>query len=542
MTAAWEAALAPEPEAERPSHSAPRQPRKVDGTREEKRRHAYAEAALLSESEAVRNAAKGERNHQLNRSAFALGQLVAGAHLTEDEVITELTDAARAAGLGKVEIQKTIASGLKGGKAEPRSIPEPEPEPSNGMGNGMPEPPPGRFDDEHEPIEPPAEADAQTASLFATKWISLGDQPDLLTSEPPRQRWLLTRYHHGREIGVLPRGKTGVIVGAGGSSKTNVSIQLGVDVARGGVWLDTFHVQEPGHVLLALAEEDLDEFRRRFWRACNARELSLDERRELAARVHVLPLHGQPVALLASPAPGVLIPSPAAQQLRHELEQRGVDWSLVILDPLSRWASGGVEGDNEAATRFCQVVETLTTVRGNPTVLVVHHSSQSSVRSGSSDARGVTGIRDGFRWMASLDVTEGESGERAIRLRNKKSNYSLEFEELTLVRSQEPGCEGMLRLATPAEAQHLSPEPAGTGRPTVSDDDLAERLLATLRKLGRAKAKRDLVEKTEGTDGKKYAALSALLSSGRIVRDAEGFMVAAETHDAAEPAAKDAAQ
>ena len=152
MTAAWTAEL--EPELERPrSQSAPRQPRKVDGSREEKRRHAYVEAALRGESEAVRNAPKGTRNQQLNTSAFALGQLVGAGHISEDEVITELTDAAQAAGLAKVETQKTIASGMNAGKAEPRQIPEPEP--SNGFGNGYDGPPPGRFE-EDEPERAPA--------------------------------------------------------------------------------------------------------------------------------------------------------------------------------------------------------------------------------------------------------------------------------------------------------------------------------------------------------------------------------------------------
>jgi hypothetical protein len=133
-----------------------------------------------------------------------------------------------------------------------------------------------------------------------------------------------------------------------------------------------------------------------------------------------------------------------------------VDWSLIIMDPLSRWAGGGVESNNEAATRFVQVVETLTTVRGKPSALLAHHSSQVSARAGQSDARGVTGIRDGFRWQASLDLIADEEDDlEGILLRNPKSNYSLRFRPLLLVRNSEPGIEGTLRPAEPDEEEAL---------------------------------------------------------------------------------------
>jgi hypothetical protein len=172
--------------------------------------------------------------------------------------------------------------------------------------------------------------------------------------------------------------------------------------------------------------------------------------------LHLLPLHGVPVALTWSPAHGLVETSDFAVALRDKLNNHGVDWGLVILDPLSRWAGGGIESNNEAATRFVQVVETLTSVRGSPSVLVAHHSSQMTSRAGESDARGVTGIRDGFRWMASMDaIADDEGNVDGVMLRNRKSNYSLRFKPILLVRELEPGIEGTLRKATEAEADAL---------------------------------------------------------------------------------------
>jgi hypothetical protein len=80
----------------------------------------YATAAMESELKRLRQAAQGERNEQLNRSAFALGQLVGGGLLDEVTITQALTDAALALGLGEGEAAATIASGLAGGIKLPR--------------------------------------------------------------------------------------------------------------------------------------------------------------------------------------------------------------------------------------------------------------------------------------------------------------------------------------------------------------------------------------------------------------------------------------
>lgn len=81
---------------------------------------AYARRALESEAGKVLLAPVGERNDTLNRAAFALGQLVAGAGLDVDEVIGALLVAAERCGLEANEARRTIASGLAAGAVQPR--------------------------------------------------------------------------------------------------------------------------------------------------------------------------------------------------------------------------------------------------------------------------------------------------------------------------------------------------------------------------------------------------------------------------------------
>ena len=87
---------------------------------------AYVDAALEQELEAVRSAPKGTRNEQLNRSAFALGQLVGAGWIAEATVSAMLENAA--AGLAKddgaLAVRKTIASGLRSGARQPRQMPD----------------------------------------------------------------------------------------------------------------------------------------------------------------------------------------------------------------------------------------------------------------------------------------------------------------------------------------------------------------------------------------------------------------------------------
>jgi hypothetical protein len=94
----------------------------------------YVAAALADECRQVRETPEGERNHQLNVSALKLGRLVASGLVEEDLVRAELTGAARAAGLTPRETSRTITSGLRKGKQNPRDPGEPTGTSSNGTG------------------------------------------------------------------------------------------------------------------------------------------------------------------------------------------------------------------------------------------------------------------------------------------------------------------------------------------------------------------------------------------------------------------------
>ncbi|MGB2569233.1 bifunctional DNA primase/polymerase [Micromonospora citrea] len=82
----------------------------------------YVAAAIRRQVAHLTAATDGQRNHALFTSAVALGQLAAGGALTEDDVTAVLEPPALSIGLRHGEIARTIASGLRVGARNPRTL------------------------------------------------------------------------------------------------------------------------------------------------------------------------------------------------------------------------------------------------------------------------------------------------------------------------------------------------------------------------------------------------------------------------------------
>ena len=83
----------------------------------------YGARALQVECRAIADAREGERNAQLNRSAFSVFQLVFGGEIPEAEAEAELLRAALSTGMKEREARATIESARKGGMRKPRTAP-----------------------------------------------------------------------------------------------------------------------------------------------------------------------------------------------------------------------------------------------------------------------------------------------------------------------------------------------------------------------------------------------------------------------------------
>lgn len=320
---------------------------------------------------------------------------------------------------------------------------------------------------------------AKAIGKLRDKWKTLHELGglDWFAIAPPHRRWLLELAGLDadtgeRSTGVLPLGKVGMLAAAGAAGKTMALVQLALAVATGREWLDTYTTPNPGHVLLALGEEDIEEVRRRIFYAAKLMRLT-DEQRQLAAdRIVALPLAGTRLALTE---PGAET-SPVLEELTDLLNESGHEWRLIVLDPLSRFAGCDTEKDNAAATIFIEAVETLLEVPGRPTVLLAHHTNKSSRgddgnATATNAVRGSSGLTDGARWVSQLEPykLEFKDDEDRVTLAFSKTNYTRRLPRLVLVR-----CDGgALRAETEAERkereQHEREQPKpGAGRPQSS--------------------------------------------------------------------------
>lgn len=359
-----------------------------------------------------------------------------------------------------------------------------------------------------EPAAPPPDA-------IRSAWRPIGRAA--LDTRPEPRRWLLRHPTKDWQPcdpnfgdGMLPLGKAGLLAAEGGAGKTAVLIQLAICVVTGERWLGHFVIgaeAQGRRVVLALAEEDFEEVGRRMFEACDALGLDEAERELVAEQVIVLPLAGEPVALLeAEPYGGAIRETPALASLRRLLSDEAHPLALVVLDPLARWAGADAESDSRIATRLIQAVESLTRCPGGPAVIVAHHSSKLARRAGDVDARGSTAITDGLRWAGTLRA-DGE----AVMFRQSKSNYSRPMpHELRLVR----GAGGVLRAST--EADDGERDRAERDRRNADLDRDVSKMVAALREKGPAPTKALVIAWAHLGTGPGRLALADAMSRGLI--------------------------
>ena len=83
----------------------------------------YCAAAITAELKSLAAAREGQRNHQLNETAFALARFVAAGVVPEDWARGELEGAAIQIGLPVIEARRTIGSAFAAGLRNPRELP-----------------------------------------------------------------------------------------------------------------------------------------------------------------------------------------------------------------------------------------------------------------------------------------------------------------------------------------------------------------------------------------------------------------------------------
>jgi hypothetical protein len=285
-------------------------------------------------------------------------------------------------------------------------------------------------------------AQAHRSKRLVDLFKPIGERSGWLTEEPLPARALLRL---GEDLW-CPMGKTGGLVATGGTGKSQALIQLAIAVATGKKWLDTFTVERPGPVVLGLAEEGEDDIRRRIYHAVKAMRLNDSQRKDLERNLFPLPLAGRTNALMDNDGP-----TGKTVEWERLLEKAPAGpWSLVTIDPASRFMGPNSEKDNAAATQFIEILESWAQAKHGgaevgPMVLFAHHTSKGKDWKESLYSqeviRGSSAFTDGARWQANMVAIEGNT-EEIVGLKVTKSNDGPRGGEFWLRR----GREGVLEI------------------------------------------------------------------------------------------------
>jgi hypothetical protein len=403
QTSPTEAALAPPPGwllelLRRPDPESPQRA----GVRADDR---YAERALDNELAALRRAAPGHRNDQLNRAAYNLGQLVGAGVLHRDSVMNHLLHAALATGLAEAEINSTLESGLASGMASPRVIPP-------------------------APIRP-APAGPHTRTVVAeSSTFQLFDPITWDGREIPERRWMVPSW--------IPDETVVALYGDGGIGKSLLAQQLLTSAATGRPWLG---LQVKRCRVLGLFCEDSNEELLRRQVSIN-RHLDLDfgdlEDLRWASRA------GDDNMLMTFGADGV----GTLTDLYHALRQRALELGvqLVVIDTLADTFAGN-ENIRSQVRQFIAGLHRLALDIGGAVVLCAHPSVAGL--SGGSGLSGSTAWNNSVRTRLYLQKAESDdepsaNGERLLT--RMKANYAeagadfrLRWQDGVLTRIDEPG-------------------------------------------------------------------------------------------------------
>lgn len=293
-------------------------------------------------------------------------------------------------------------------------------------------------------------ADVTPAPAIDVRSLEEAGELDWLTEPPPRAEALLTHGDGQRQALMMPARRVALLAAAGGVGKTYALVQLAIAIATGTQWLGSYNVARKGRVLLALAEEDMPEIRRRLYVGAKVLGRRGDEGvdyllGEVRRNVVPLALMGRDVAFLGPEG---------ATRWHAELVAKLSEstWRAVILDPLSRWGGPEIETDAHAATRVVQLLEQLTALPGEPGVIVAHHTNKGALRDGgdrnAAVVRGHSALVDGARWVGFLERLT-DRGRGRSRLSVVKSNYGPTPAALELTRDES----GAMRPCAPHELE-----------------------------------------------------------------------------------------
>ncbi|SIT35284.1 hypothetical protein BN2475_40095 [Paraburkholderia ribeironis] len=302
-----------------------------------------------------------------------------------------------------------------------------------------------------------------------------------LDTLPAPRRFLFANF--------LPAATVALAGAAGGTGKSQLSIQAGLCLATGDKLAGQWEVKERGASLLLCSEDESEELHRRVHNTFGQMTADDDEETKRAKRAAIVnsffvtSLVGNDVRLLKQEQRGGWSVNTARVQEIIDTAKQIPGLKLIVLDPASRFR-GGDENDADGATRFIEVLEGIRAATG-ATVLVTAHVNKTSIRDddpSNTAFRGSSGLTDGARMTFMMStLTEAAAKKKDVpvadrwkyvRVDSGKFNYGPPVREVWLKK----GVGGFLHRA---DATEVTPEQAATDK--EGENDLRGRIVTLIR-------------------------------------------------------------
>lgn len=265
-------------------------------------------------------------------------------------------------------------------------------------------------------------------------------EKNLFLEEASPMPTLLTKLdQEDGEVVFLPHGIVGSVVGAGGVGKTHWLAQLAISIVTNEKFLGSFTVKKPGPVALILGENSIEDAHRLIRKTIcgffgnkpynQQTMMRLKKAAELLALQSVTGINASFTDKNGNHTPYY------NRLLNHLITTEPEEgWSLIILDPASRFMGLDAEKDNGLATNFISMLENFTQqLKGKPTVLFGHHANKQALNNAKSTdketqqpllslqtiSRGASALTDGVRIQINLE----SEGDR-VKMTVAKSNHT----------------------------------------------------------------------------------------------------------------------
>lgn len=334
--------------------------------------HPYVRAVWENAQADLQSSLAGQRNVNLNNAAMTMGHWIASNSISRDRVEQELTEiAVGRLGLGLIETQKTLKSGIEAGMREPRYPPTPQPY---------------VHENKHQQAARQSEGtiSIQKGSAFGRKEV---------------------KYLWGKRV---PLGKLTILAGPSSIGKSFVSLALAANVTAGVPMLDA-GARVDGEVLFASYEDDIED--------------TIGPRADLLGvdmdRCHFI----QGVDTTHGKRP--FGPQDVPRIIDYLKAQPAI--KLIIIDPLGSFLGSGSDGNSETEARAILSTLVDAAAETDTAVIIVAHFNKSSESPDPlhrvAGSQGITALP-----RSVLTVSWGEDKERIIT--HIKSSTSAEAETI----------------------------------------------------------------------------------------------------------------